>query len=1400
MLDQLELQQVQRIEAGQDQVLEAHRVPGLETDFLQRLGRRAAAVELDGVISGADAASALKGVRDKFRAGEPVAFVADIAAATRVQQVLVERMRVRELAGRPQRFEYAIRIRELIAPPAVDTEAPPPEPPPEPPDADIVADVGTLVVQVSSGDAGFVDLKSATLTVAPLPLGRAPARTLSGREANAWTERGVAAGEHLVEATVAAPVVASGSAPVTVRAGQTSQVSITLDKAVVVAEQFVVHFTTDKAFVEPCMRRVLADAVGHARKHPSQKLLVIGHTDRTGLDAENQSLSERRARAVFAMLTRGRAEAAAQAEWELLFAKRPPGQAPSMSDSWGLREAQHMLQDLGFYPGGIDGEDGPLTRDAVRAFRCREGLPPGTTIDDDVWRALIRAYLAQDAFAIPASQLLINCPPDQTLNWLGCGVQDPVLNTPKAWRPNRRVELLFLNASALPSGAAKPPCDVPKPDTFDLPKPGARWCLDDSKSAKDRSCFLVKATQPCSAATLTRFCRPAAATTFEVTGTIEREVRDKANGSVTLVPFPGARFAVYDPTGRIDASEDARGRAVARKAEQEKEKEGTFSIPDRPPGIYVFELLEKPARVVRLKDTPDAPATGATVCKSILLSPGKPPDKLDVVVLATTATREIVLPTAVHVLTAIDTTTTPHTILACPDPAGGLPREQAAHLTDAQIRATFAGANQIWEQGRIRADVRDIVRETFRLPARPSCELDQGDIRTLLKNCAYDGVLNVFFVGELAARSEAGDATSVEDATVRGESSGCLVGERLSDAQGVRTNLSNAERDQVLAHELGHYLTLGHAVDAGRLMQIPTPGATSQLLVESEVTGARASAGAALECRPLKLKVDGAERMGGSLSHEFIAVQSAAAAAVTVDVEVPATIADLGTVTTTVNGAPAVDPLHVTVSRAGKGSSEVKSTFTPTAGGPPTSARVNILVVSFDLIVKGALQSGAPGTFIVEPHPTAVVTITAELDPQPFGVPEGLVEWKRGTQALDPLQRTISRADSRSTTVTATLARVTLTRTIDVVELALVANAPPFAPVPHVLIEGILNPDLKAFTVTKLIASQQGSLVRARVRGSSITTSPITATIRSLNAAGLDIDAPPTPPLTITLKRTASGTFESAPILAVPMAIQPDEISLAEPKTLETVRAVAGGKLRVESASLPGFRTEIPVRGPVLSLFMRSLKSSTTNASSGMEVKDLNARVALANRILAQAGIEVKARSTLALVPAPDELLDVQSSREDDPLTDDEQRLLGLKQPPNPADPAPSGIKSAIDVIYVETISSVTLPGEIEKETGGFSFPRVPVIVIASRGRPGRPQPRPEVLAHEVCHRLFVSWGPPDPPPGAPREHGDLAGKPWAKNNLMHAVDAGGTDLHPTQVEHILRFAKFGVTPVKVLP
>lgn len=65
--------------------------------------------------------------------------------------------------------------------------------------------------------------------------------------------------------------------------------------------------------------------------------------------------------------------------------------APRKPSAQYTREAQQVLTELGYDPGPVDGDYGPRTADAVRAFRRDVGITPDGWIDQDLLEHL-RAY------------------------------------------------------------------------------------------------------------------------------------------------------------------------------------------------------------------------------------------------------------------------------------------------------------------------------------------------------------------------------------------------------------------------------------------------------------------------------------------------------------------------------------------------------------------------------------------------------------------------------------------------------------------------------------------------------------------------------------------------------------------------------------------------------------------------------------------------------------------------------------------------------------------------------------------------------------------------------------------------------------------------------------------------
>lgn len=116
MLDDLELPQVQEIATHDRRILAEHKPPGMAGSLLQNMGRRPAHLVLWGVAAGPVALEFVEELDGKFRAGEPVAFVADIVADAEIETMVIDDLKWQELAGKPQRFAYVLTLREHIEP------------------------------------------------------------------------------------------------------------------------------------------------------------------------------------------------------------------------------------------------------------------------------------------------------------------------------------------------------------------------------------------------------------------------------------------------------------------------------------------------------------------------------------------------------------------------------------------------------------------------------------------------------------------------------------------------------------------------------------------------------------------------------------------------------------------------------------------------------------------------------------------------------------------------------------------------------------------------------------------------------------------------------------------------------------------------------------------------------------------------------------------------------------------------------------------------------------------------------------------------------------------------------------------------------------------------------------
>jgi hypothetical protein len=118
MIGSWEVPSIEGIRSREERRLAVLPVPGLSGDLHQDLGRGALVVEIHGSLSTDEARDVfLKELREKFLAGEPVDFTADIVKESELERVLIDTLHMEEKAGDPDAFHYRIVLREYTEPP-----------------------------------------------------------------------------------------------------------------------------------------------------------------------------------------------------------------------------------------------------------------------------------------------------------------------------------------------------------------------------------------------------------------------------------------------------------------------------------------------------------------------------------------------------------------------------------------------------------------------------------------------------------------------------------------------------------------------------------------------------------------------------------------------------------------------------------------------------------------------------------------------------------------------------------------------------------------------------------------------------------------------------------------------------------------------------------------------------------------------------------------------------------------------------------------------------------------------------------------------------------------------------------------------------------------------------------
>jgi len=212
----------------------------------------------------------------------------------------------------------------------------------------------------------------------------------------------------------------------------------------------------------------------HAKEHPEQRALVVGHTDRSGSERYNQTLSELRARNVRCAIQGNRT-----------------GWVEVADEKHTVEDYQQILRwiaHLGWdcHPGPKDGKDGPKTRQGVRNFqrqynqRFDRSIQVDGIVGPEVWGAFFEVYMGKLKHLMGTDEEgmkearqnvhFLDCPS------IGCGEHFPITaDRRENYRDpvDRRVEILFFDPGE------EPPLDCEAPeDTCEELYRGERYSFE----------------------------------------------------------------------------------------------------------------------------------------------------------------------------------------------------------------------------------------------------------------------------------------------------------------------------------------------------------------------------------------------------------------------------------------------------------------------------------------------------------------------------------------------------------------------------------------------------------------------------------------------------------------------------------------------------------------------------------------------------------------------------------------------------------------------------------------------------------------------------------------------------------------------------------------------------------
>lgn len=116
-IGKIELNGIQDIYTEESRTLVEQKVPQQQGSVFQDLGRDPVSVVLEGLLFTAEALQGLEDLRTAQIKAEPLAFAADIVIGTELTDIIIEDIKIRQVAGYANRYRYTMRLREYKQPP-----------------------------------------------------------------------------------------------------------------------------------------------------------------------------------------------------------------------------------------------------------------------------------------------------------------------------------------------------------------------------------------------------------------------------------------------------------------------------------------------------------------------------------------------------------------------------------------------------------------------------------------------------------------------------------------------------------------------------------------------------------------------------------------------------------------------------------------------------------------------------------------------------------------------------------------------------------------------------------------------------------------------------------------------------------------------------------------------------------------------------------------------------------------------------------------------------------------------------------------------------------------------------------------------------------------------------------